>query len=674
MSNPAAIVISATDKTAAAFQSVDRNLKAMGGQIGKAAGLMAGLAGATGFGMLVKNSMASADAMAKTSDALGIATGKLATLRYMGDLAGVSAEQMDINLKKMSDSLGAAANGGGAAAKTLENLHLNARELIQLAPDQQYLKIADAINGLGTQAEKAAAANDVFGRSGVNMLNVMADGAAGFSAAEAEATKFGIAISRVDAAKIEAANDAFTKVGYVAKGMSDAMAVTVSPMLEDIAKRFVDMMGGADGFRLKAQFMVDVVINGVGLLADGFHGLQIVFEGIGAAFWTVIEGFLKGLDWMQHGIVDLINVIPGIDVKPMQKLTDATATVASIANVARTNLQNLALEPLPSDSIKQWSQAVQLNAQKAAEAVAAAKGGMGGGGLLDTGGDAPDAAAQKMAEKQAAAQEREQAALQQKLAKLQEHYLSESGLLTKHLEDNQFLIEESFQNGLISDAERNDLQLQTAAEYETGLSGIKKKELEEREALEAKYEQTVQDLKSSTFNHAMQLMQALAGKSKNAAQLAIVLQKGMTIAQIKMTSAVAANAALMPPPIGLGPLAGVGLAASIKGWALADMAMVAGLGALELSGSNTGSSSGGSAGGGSAAGMASSPGVFNNASNVRTDAVDQRSGSINIYMQGLATEDMVLNYFLPIIQDGVQNRDVILIRSDSRNGQILSGS
>ena len=146
------VIINATDKTKAAFDSVQNNLHGINNKLGTVLASVAGLAGAAGFGMLIRNSMQSADALAKTSDALGIATEKLAAMRYMGDLAGVSAEQMDTNLKKMTQTLGEAAAGGGTAVKTLEALHLNAAELVHLSPDQQYMAIADAINGLSTQA------------------------------------------------------------------------------------------------------------------------------------------------------------------------------------------------------------------------------------------------------------------------------------------------------------------------------------------------------------------------------------------------------------------------------------------------------------------------------------------------------------------------------------------
>jgi hypothetical protein len=660
----ASITITANDKTQAAFRSIENSLSGISGRMNVVMGAVAGLAGAAGFGMLVKSSMQSADALAKTSDALGIATEKLASMRYMGDLAGVSAEQMDANLKKMTQSLGEAAQGGGAAAKTLEALHLDTAKLVQLSPDQQYLAIADAINGLGTQAEKAAAANDIFGRSGVNMLNVMAGGSETFLKAEEEAKNFGIAISRLDAAKIEMANDSFTRLGTVVQGMGNAVAITAAPMLEDLANRFVNMIGGADGFRNAAQFMTDVTVNAVGLLADGFHGLHIVFDGIGAAFWTVVEDLMKGLDWLQKQVVEFMNLLPGVDIKPMESFTKATQFAADTAESARRNLQALVMEPLPSDKIKQWSQDVQQKADEAAAKVAAVSQAAGGQVVLDTSSSANDI-------KTSEADDRERQRMQDQLERLQQHYMSKQELLAKNFENEQFMIEESFQNNLLTDQERRDLLLSSEQEYQNGLTAIADEEAKKRAAIEKQYTDVVKDLKSSVFNHAIQLLEGLGGKSKSAAKIAIVLQKAITIAQIKMQSTTAAWAALQPPPIGMGPIAGASLAASIKGWALADMGMVAGLGALELSNVNTG---GGGTGSGGSSGQSSGSPSSGYSNSATMPMPEQRSGSINIYIQGAITEDMIRDVVVPVIKEDVDNRDLVLISSNSRNGQVLMGS
>ncbi|MCV5918586.1 hypothetical protein OFN60_34700, partial [Escherichia coli] len=57
---------------------------------------------------------------------------------------------------------------------------------------------------------------------------------------------------------------------------------------------------------------------------------------------------------------------------------------------------------------------------------------------------------------------------------------------------------------------------------------------------------------------------------------AFAAQKGMAAAQVYMQGEVAATAALAPPPIGLGPIAGVGQATVIRALAAASAGLIMG--------------------------------------------------------------------------------------------------
>jgi len=121
-------------------------------------------------------------ATAKIADSIGIATEKLGGLRYAADLAGTSNDQLDKNLVKMTKSIGEMIEGAGAGGDALSKLGLNTRAFFDLTPDQQFSKIADKINDLSTSAEKATTASDIFGRSGVQLLNTLSLGSEGLAA------------------------------------------------------------------------------------------------------------------------------------------------------------------------------------------------------------------------------------------------------------------------------------------------------------------------------------------------------------------------------------------------------------------------------------------------------------------------------------------------------------
>jgi len=127
-------------------------LKASGGGLTKwIAGLAAATAGVVTLTVAwgkMRSSMADIDALAKTSDKLGVATEKLAGLRHGAELSGVGADKMEMALQRMTRRIAEAAKGSGEAQDALKQLGVDAQALAKLPADQQLSKIADAMAGV----------------------------------------------------------------------------------------------------------------------------------------------------------------------------------------------------------------------------------------------------------------------------------------------------------------------------------------------------------------------------------------------------------------------------------------------------------------------------------------------------------------------------------------------
>ncbi|QXE85967.1 phage tail tape measure protein [Geomonas nitrogeniifigens] len=118
-----------------------------------------------------------------------------------------------------------------------------------------------------------------------------------------------------------------------------------------------------------------------------------------------------------------------------------------------------------------------------------------------------------------------------------------------------------------------------------------RKEKEELLKIEEGYNKDILGMKFNLANQSANLMAQMAGDNKAFALAALAFQKGIAIAQILIQTEVAAMAALAPPPIGLGPIAGVPLSATIRamGYASAAMTGVSGLvEAAQMQGRETG--------------------------------------------------------------------------------------
>ncbi len=98
----------------------------------------------------------------------------------------------------------------------------------------------------------------------------------------------------------------------------------------------------------------------------------------------------------------------------------------------------------------------------------------------------------------------------------------------------------------------------------------------QRADTEKRIEQSVLSMKFGVASQGLSLIEQTAKQGSFIQKAAFAAQKGMAAAQVYMQGEVAAAAALAPPPIGLGPIAGAGQATVIRALSAASAAMIMG--------------------------------------------------------------------------------------------------
>src|SRR5581483_6030779 len=113
----------------------------------------------------------------------GLAAETLASLRGVAKAGGGDLETLEHGLEHMQRKLVEAASGSCEAQDAFTRLGLSVEALGRLTDEQRLLAIADAMAGLRSQAERTAAAVQIFGRhGGVALAPGLAQGAAGVRA------------------------------------------------------------------------------------------------------------------------------------------------------------------------------------------------------------------------------------------------------------------------------------------------------------------------------------------------------------------------------------------------------------------------------------------------------------------------------------------------------------
>lgn len=204
---------------------------------------------ATGaFAGWIKQSIDAADAAAETAQAIGISVESFQALSYAASTAGVEQESLTGALNKFNKTIAQAAAGGKKQAAAFADIGVSVRDSNGELKDADkvLLEVADKFQGYEDGANKAALAQDLFGKSGAKLIPLLNSGKEGITDLMTEAQKLGLVMSAKDAAAADQFNDSLTALDGVGRGMANNLASALLPYLNDLSGLMLDLAGNAD--------------------------------------------------------------------------------------------------------------------------------------------------------------------------------------------------------------------------------------------------------------------------------------------------------------------------------------------------------------------------------------------------------------------------------------------
>ena len=181
------------------LQRASAKLKSFGRSLGGLGAKMAASSGAmlATFTAATKAFVAMGDQIALTSNKLGIDPEPLQKLGFAASQTGVEVGTLNTALQRQTRRLSEAAKGSGSAAGALKELGLNAQELNQLSPDEQFHRIADAMQRF-PKSDQIRMAMAIWDTEGVNLVNTIEGGSDALNAFAAEFERLGLLVNDDD--------------------------------------------------------------------------------------------------------------------------------------------------------------------------------------------------------------------------------------------------------------------------------------------------------------------------------------------------------------------------------------------------------------------------------------------------------------------------------------------
>jgi hypothetical protein len=219
-----------------------------------------GLGVGLGFGAVavLKRQFEEVDKLAKASARLNIELEELTALQFAAaTTSGLANDQTLKGLEKMVRRVSEAAAGTGEAKASLEELGLEAEKLTLLKPDEMFLRIADRMQLVADKGSKLRLATKIFDDESAGIFTLLEKGADDIGKMTDRAKELGMTISSLDAAKVEAANDAMTELTTAFTAFSRQWTTDIAPHLTAILK---DLTKAATGDKSSAASQLSPVL------------------------------------------------------------------------------------------------------------------------------------------------------------------------------------------------------------------------------------------------------------------------------------------------------------------------------------------------------------------------------------------------------------------------------
>lgn len=290
---------------------------------GLAAGAGAGLAAVTAS---VQNLASSADQIKNSAEALGLTTKAYQELTYAADKNGLTQEQLAMGLKAVNARLNDVRMQGkdGESAKLFRDMGLSAKELIDLSPDQQLRKIADAAKTMGNSAQRNARLARILGEeAGPKFAELLAGGSAGLDELSAAAERYGVVVSREMLDRADDLAEAQTELKASIKGLSFAVGTELTPEARKLVEQFREWIVANRG----------VIATRVG---EFVRAMIPAMTGLAQALQPVVSGVQSLAEWFSQ-----LNETQQQTVVLLGSVTMAAAAFPGGFGIAVTAVQRL---------------------------------------------------------------------------------------------------------------------------------------------------------------------------------------------------------------------------------------------------------------------------------------------------------------------------------------------
>lgn len=199
------------------------------------------IAGGAALGALVKQGMDAGDKMDKMSKRTGLSAEMLSKLSFAAGQSGTDIDVLEKGVMRLAKNANDAANGLSTPVRAFDALGISFKSSTGelKSTEQLLLESVDALSAMANETERAAVAQDLFGRAGKELIPLLKEGPTGFNALMTEASELGTVWNNQTAKAAADLTDSVGRLRQIVSGLSQDFNNEVIPVVTQVTEGFV---------------------------------------------------------------------------------------------------------------------------------------------------------------------------------------------------------------------------------------------------------------------------------------------------------------------------------------------------------------------------------------------------------------------------------------------------
>lgn len=202
------------------------------------------------FVSAAKQTAAYGDEVDKTSQKLGLSTKSYQEWDYVMKICGTEMSSMTTGLKTLTNKLDDAKNGSESAQAMFAALGISMEDMQKMSREDLFKASIAGLQKMGDSTERAALANDLFGKSGQNLAPLFNMTAEETQALIDKANEYGLVMKDGGVKSSAAFTDAMTTLDSTLTGLRNNLMTRFMPALTDVTEGLADVFAGKGSDKL----------------------------------------------------------------------------------------------------------------------------------------------------------------------------------------------------------------------------------------------------------------------------------------------------------------------------------------------------------------------------------------------------------------------------------------